>query len=292
MDVKKKNLIILHLTVFVWGFTGILGKEISIAAVPMVWYRVLIASVTLYVWFLITKKNLRISRKQFLYFMGTGAIVAVHWILFFHAIKVSTVSVAVVCLSAFTLFTAILEPIIKKQTLFRTDILVGLIIIAGILMIFKFETRYAIGIAFGLAAAVASSLFATINSVLVQKSEPSIIGFYELLGALFWVSLYRIFDGSFAEIHFNLSGSDWFYLVILGTICTSVAYVAGVAVMRTMSAFRTALITNLEPVYGVLLAVIFYGHEEKMTIGFYLGSVVILAAVFLYPLYKNKKNQL
>ncbi|MET4083814.1 drug/metabolite transporter (DMT)-like permease [Pedobacter sp. UYP30] len=289
---KKKNLIILHLTVFVWGFTGILGKEITVDAVPMVWYRVLIASVTLYIWFLITKKNLKISRKQFLYFMATGGIVAIHWILFFHAIKVSTVSVAVVCLSAFTLFTAILEPLIKRQPIFRTDILVGLLIVIGILLIFKFETQYAVGIAFGLTAAVASSLFATINSVLVQKSEPSIIGFYELVGALFWVTIYRIFDGSFASVHFNLSGSDWFFLFILGTVCTSIAYVAGVAVMRTMSAFRTALITNLEPIYGVILAFIFYGQQETMTTGFYLGSAIILAAVFLYPLYKNKKNQL
>lgn len=289
---KRKNLIILHLTVFVWGFTGILGKEISIDAVPMVWYRVLIASITLYVWFLFTKKNLKITKRQFLHFMSVGGIVAIHWILFFHAIKVSTVSVAVVCLSAFTLFTAILEPLIKKQPIFRTDILVGLLIITGILLIFKFETQYAVGIAFGLTAAVASSLFATINSVLVQKSEPSIIGFYELVGALFWVSIYRIFDGSFVSDHFNLSGSDWFFLIILGTICTSVAYVAGVAVMRTMSAFRTALITNLEPVYGVILAFIFYGQQEQMTNGFYVGTVVILAAVFLYPLYKNKKNQL
>ena len=288
---NKKNLIILHLTVLVWGFTGILGKEISIDAVPMVWYRVAIASITLYVWFLITKKNLKISKKQFYQFIATGAIVAIHWILFFHAIKVSNVSVAVVCLSAFTLFTAILEPLIKKQPIHRTDVLIGALIIVGIFMIFKFETQYTLGITFGLLAAVASSLFATINSVLVQKSEPSIIGFYELAGACFWITIYRIFDGSFASLHFNLSNSDWFYLIILGTICTSVAYVAGVAVMRTMSAFRTALITNLEPIYGVLLAIIFYGQQEKMTSGFYFGTLIILGAVFLYPLYKKRKNQ-
>lgn len=289
---RRKNLIILHLTVLVWGFTGVLGKEISLDAVPMVWYRVLIASITLYLWFLITKKNLRVTKKQFFYFIATGGIVAIHWILFFHAVKISTVSVAVVCLSAFTLFTAILEPIIKKQPIFRADIFVGLLIIIGILMIFKFETQYALGIAFGLTAAVASSLFATINSVLVQKSEPSIIGFYELVGACFWITIYRIFDGSFVSVHFNLSSSDWFYLIILGTICTSVAYVAGVAVMRTMSAFRTALITNLEPVYGVILSFIFYGQQEVMTTGFYLGTVTILGAIFLYPIYKNKQNQL
>ncbi len=288
----RRNLIILHLTVFVWGFTGVLGKLITIDAVPMAWYRVLIASSTLFLWFLATKRKLKITKKQFLYFFLTGGIVAIHWILFFHAIKISTVSVTLVCLSSFTLFTAILEPIIKRQPILRIDIIVGLIIVIGIFMIFKFETQYTLGILFGLSAAVASSLFSIINSILVQENEPTLIGFYELIGALFWITLYRIFDGSFVKTHFALSPSNWFYLTILGTICTSVAYVAGVSVMRTLSAFRTALISNLEPIYGILLAFIFYREKEQMTVGFYAGTVVILSAVFLYPLYKNKKRQL
>ncbi|WP_131538084.1 DMT family transporter [Pedobacter nototheniae] len=290
MDANKKNLLILHLTVFVWGFTGVLGKVISIDAVPMVWYRVLIATSTLLAWFLITKTNLKVTRKQFIQFFLTGGIVAIHWIFFFHAIKVSTVSVTLVCLSSFTLFTAILEPLIKKQPIFMGDILVGLLIIAGIYLIFKFESQYTLGIIFGLLAAVASSLFSTINSTLVQKSEPSIIGFYELIGGLFWITLYRLYDGSLLNTHFNLSLKDWFYLTILGTFCTSVAYVAGVSVMRTLSAFRVALVTNLEPVYGIILAFIFFKNKEQMTGGFYIGAIIILASVFLYPIYKNRKN--
>nr|WP_199159161.1 DMT family transporter [Pedobacter sp. ASV2] len=290
MDANKKNLLILHLTVFVWGFTGVLGKVISIDAVPMVWYRVLIATSTLLAWFLITKTNLKVTRKQFIQFFLTGGIVAIHWIFFFHAIKVSTVSVTLVCLSSFTLFTAILEPLIKKQPIFLGDILVGLLIIAGIYLIFKFESQYTLGIIFGLLAAVASSLFSTINSTFVQKSEPSIIGFYELIGGLFWITLYRLYDGSLLNTHFNLSLKDWFYLTILGTFCTSVAYVAGVSVMRTLSAFRVALVTNLEPVYGIILAFIFFKNKEQMTSGFYIGAIIILASVFLYPIYKNRKN--
>ena len=292
MNATKKNLLILHLTVFVWGFTGVLGKVISIDAVPMVWYRVLIASVTLFAWFILTKKNIKITKKQFLQFFLTGGLVAIHWIFFFYAIKVSTVSVTLVCLSSFTLFTAILEPLIKKQPVFIGDILVGLLIIIGIYMIFKFETRYTLGIIFGLSAAVASSLFSTINSTLVQKSEPSIIGFYELVGGLFWITLYRLYDGSLLNTPFNLSTKDWFYITILGTLCTSVAYVAGVSVMRTLSAFRTALVTNLEPVYGIFLAYIFFKDKEQMTGGFYIGAAIILASVFLYPIYKNRKNHL
>ncbi|WP_316830039.1 DMT family transporter [Pedobacter aquatilis] len=290
MNATKKNLLILHLTVFVWGFTGVLGKVISIDAVPMVWYRVLIASITLFAWFSVTKKDIKISKKQFIQFFLTGGIVAIHWIFFFHAIKVSTVSVTLVCLSSFTLFTAILEPLIKKQQIYIGDILVGILIIIGIYTIFKFESQYTSGIIFGLLAAFAASLFSTINSTFVQKSEPSIIGFYELVGGLFWITLYRIYDGSFLNMPFNLSTKDWFYISILGTFCTSVAYVAGVSVMRTLSAFRTALVTNLEPVYGILLAFIFFKDKEQMTGGFYIGAVIILASVFLYPIYKNRKN--
>jgi len=292
MDQTRKNLLILHFTVLIWGFTGVLGKVISIDAVPLVWYRVLIATSTLFAWFLITKKNIKISKKQFLQFFFTGAIVAIHWIFFFHAIKVSTVSVTLVCLSSFTLFTAILEPLIKKQPIQMSDILIGLIIILGIYMIFKFEGQYTLGIIFGLLAAVASSLFSTINSTLVQKSEPSIIGFYELVGGLFWITLYRLYDGSLMNSSFNLNISDWLYIGILGTLCTSVAYVAGVSVMRTLSAFRVALVTNLEPVYGILLAFIFFKDREQMTAGFYFGAAIILSAIFLYPIYKKRKNKL
>ena len=290
-NLQRKNLIILHITVFIWGFTGILGELISINAVQMVWYRVLIASISLFIYFLWSKTNIKVSKKQFLQFFFTGSIVAVHWIFFFHSIKVANISVSLICLSSVTLFIAILEPLIKKQSISKGDIFIGLVIIAGIYLIFKFESKYTTGIIFGLSAALAASLFSTINSTLVQKTEPSIIGFYELSGAFFWITIYRLFDSSLITETFNLSLMDWFYLIVLGTICTAMAYVAGVGVMRTMSAFRVALITNLEPVYGVILAFLFFGSKEQMTGGFYLGSLLILSAVFFYPIYKKRKNR-
>lgn len=286
-----KNLLILHFTVFIWGFTGILGALISINAVQMVWYRVMIASITLFLYFILSKTSIKVSRKQFLQFIFTGSLVALHWILFFHAIKVSTVSVTLVCLSSFTLFTAILEPIMKRQRMQTGDVVIGFIIILGIYLIFKFETKYTLGIIFGLSAAVASALFSVINSSLVQKSEARIISFYEIAGAFFWITLYRLFDKSLLTETFSLSGSDWLYLFLLGTVCTALAYVAGVGVMRYLSAFRVALITNLEPVYGILLAFLFFGNKETMTPGFYVGAVLILGAVFLYPIYKKRRNQ-
>lgn len=287
----NKNLFILHLTVFIWGFTGILGALISINAVQMVWYRVLIASISLFIYFLLTKTSIKISKRQFFQFFFTGSIVALHWIFFFHSIKVANVSVSLICLSSVTLFIAILEPLIKKQKISKGDIFVGLFIILGIYLIFKFETKYTTGIIFGLLSAVAASFFSTINSTLVQKTNPSIIGFYELAGAFFWVTLYRLFDQSLLTETFNLSATDWFYLIVLGTICTALAYVAGVAVMRTLSAFRVALVTNLEPVYGIILAFLIFGAKEQMSGGFYIGSLFILSAVFIYPIYKRRKSR-
>lgn len=287
----KKNLLILHFTVFIWGFTGILGALISIDPVQMVWYRVMIATITLFLYFKLSGMNLKISGKELLQFFFTGSIVALHWILFFQAIKVSTVSVTLVCLSSFTLFTAILEPLIKRTAIELGDIFIGLVIILGIYLIFKFESNYTAGIIFGLSAALASSLFSIINSNFAKKSDAKVIGFYELSGAFFWITVYRLFDGSLLLERFSLSTADWIYLTILGTVCTALAYIAGVSVMRTLSAFRVALISNLEPVYGIILAFIFFGHKETMSTGFYMGSALILGAVFLYPVYKKRKSR-
>lgn len=288
--VVSKNLIILHVTVFIWGFTGILGALITIDAVSLVWYRVLIAFISLYGYLLYKKVSIRVSRDAFFKLFFTGAIVAAHWILFFKSIKLSTVSVTLVTLSSLTLFTAILEPLIKRQKISRVEIFTGLLIISGIYMIFKFESRYSAGIICGLLSALCASIFSIINSKQIQNRPAPIISFYELIGAWFWVSIYLLIsEGLKAPV--ALSISDLFFLFILGTICTSLAYVAGVAVMKELSAFRVALITNLEPVYGIILAFIFFGKKEQMTPGFYAGAIIVLGTIFLYPYLKNIKRK-
>ncbi len=283
---SNRSLLILHATVFVWGFTGILGALISIPSVQLVWYRVLIAFITLLIYFKATKTPLTVSRESFFKLFFTGAIVGAHWILFFQAIKLSTVSVGLVCLSSLTLFTAILEPLMKKTRISGIEILTGLMIITGIYMIFKFETRYTSGIVCGLLAAFCGSLFSIINSKQVQNRPAPIISFYELIGAWVWVSIYLYYQDGY-DSSMNLNLADLTYLLILGTICTSVAYVAGVAVMKQLSAFRVALITNLEPVYGIALAFLFFGKREAMTAGFYAGATIVMASIFLYPYVKN-----
>lgn len=283
----KRSLIILHGTVLVWGFTGVLGALISIASVPLVWYRVLIAFVTLYIYFKVTKTPLKISREALLKLFFTGAIVGGHWILFFQSIKSSTVSVGLVCLSSLTLFTAILEPVLKKAKISRLEILIGLLIIFGIYLIFKFESRYTTGIILGLLSAFCGALFSIINSRQIQNRPAPIISYYELIGAWVWTSIYLLITGGFNS-SMRLNTSDTIYLLILGIICTSIAYVAGVSVMKYLTAFRVALITNLEPIYGIVLAFLFFGKSEQMTAGFYAGALIIFSSIFLYPYAKSK----
>ncbi|MBC7745245.1 MAG: EamA family transporter [Flavobacterium sp.] len=284
---ENRNLAVLHITVLIWGFTGIIGALISVSATHLVWYRVLIAFITLYLYFIFSKKSFKVSRITLIKLFFTGAVVGAHWILFFQSIKSSTVSVALVCLSSLTLFTAILEPILSNKKISKLEIIIGFLIITGIYLIFKFESQYTFGIICGLLSALCASLFSIINSKQVKNRSATVISFYELIGAWFWISLLMVLKGEFTE-EMKLNFSDLAYLLILGTICTSVAYVAGVSVMKELTAFRVALITNLEPVYGILLAFLFLGKKEQMTIGFYAGCFIILIAIFLYPFIKNR----
>ncbi len=284
---EEKNLLLLHGTVFIWGFTGILGALISVSAVYLVWYRLLIAFVSLLLYFVFARINLKISWKFFLQFLFTGAIVGLHWLLFFQSIKISTVSVTLVCLSATTLFTAVFEPLVTNKKISKLEIVAGLVIITGIFLIFKFEIQYTKGIILGLISASAASIFTIINSQFAKQKPAPVIAFYELLGAFFWVSVYLFFTGGFKH-SMALKNDDLAYLLLLGTVCTSAAYVAGVSVMQYLSAFRVALITNLEPVYGIILAFIFFGDLKKMTPGFWIGAVLILSTIFMFPVVQQK----
>lgn len=283
----NKNVLILHVTVLIWGFTGVLGSLISISASHLVWYRVIIAALSLFVYFLFAGKSMRVTPQHLFQFLAVGGLVGLHWVLFFHSIKISTVSVTLVTLSSTTLFTAILEPIINRKKISLADIGIGLIIIVGIYLIFKFEFQYMWGIIFGLACAFCASIFSILNARMVKKSSATIITFYEMLGAFLWVSLYMLLQNDFS-ISFSLSTADWFYLLLLGVVCTAVAYVFGVSVMKELSAFTVALTTNMEPVYGIILALLIFGHKETMSMGFYAGAIIVLGAVFLYPYVKTK----
>ena len=278
----------LHAVIFVWGFTGILGKLISIPSVSIVWYRTLIAFVSLFLFLLLKKKNWVIDKKPLFHYLGTGIIVALHWYFFFEALKVSTVSVTLATLASATLFTSILEPLFFKKKIVTYEILFGLIVIAGLMLIFQFETKYHLGIIYSLISAFCASLFTTLNGIFVSKGgSPITITMYEMLGSVVTISFYLIGIQSFNIDTLGLFNSgiltfwwDLFYLIILGIICTSIAFVVSVEVMRKLTPFTVSISINMEPIYAIILALLFFGEKEQMSWGFYLGAAMVMTTIF------------
>lgn len=285
----NRNLLLLHITVFIWGFTAIFGALITVSAYELVWYRMLIASISLFAYeYFFVKSDSALSNKRRLKLLGIGGIVALHWFFFYHSIKTSTISVALVCLSSSALFTSFLSPIFnKKKEISLVDLIIGLVIIIGIILIFSFETKYTEGIIYGLLASLFATIFTILNEIEVKGLKASTIGKYEMLGGFIGISIYMLLTNSQHPYQMQISSSDLMYLIILGTVCTALAYVMGVAVMKELSAYTVVLTTNLEPVYGIILAVIIFGKKELMTAGFYQGAAIILLAVFVYPFVKT-----
>jgi drug/metabolite transporter (DMT)-like permease len=277
---RYRSFILLHLIVFIWGWTAILGKLITISSTSLVWYRILIAVGGIIIYLKAIKVPLRTNARSLAKFFGVGLIIALHWVFFYEAIKVSTVSVTLACFSSGTLFASFLEPLLFRRRIVPLEIIFGIIVIAGIYLIFRFESKYGLGIIYSLSAAFLSSLFTVFNGILVRDHDSKIISFYELLGGFTGLTLFLLLSGSFTPEFFNVSPRDWLYLVILALVCTAFAFIVSVEIMKEINPFTVVLTVNLEPIYGIILAYFIFGEEEKMTLGFYIGSIVILATIF------------
>lgn len=287
MFFKNKNLLLLHFIVFIWGWAPIVGKLISVQAFQLVWFRLLIAVVAVAIYLIFIKQNLRISGKDFLQLSGIGAIIAFHWFCFYHAIKISNVSVTLVAFATGTLFTSIIEPIFYKRKIIRYELIFGMVIIGAIAMIFKVETRYAWGILFGILAAVTASFFTVFNGLLVRRLPSPVITVYELGGGFVALSAYLFFTGNFNQSFFTISPADWGWLLLLSIIGTAFTFIASVNVMKKISPYTMTLTINLETIYGIIIAYFIWKKDEAMTPGFYLGTLIILATIFGNGLLKN-----
>lgn len=279
----SKNLLKLHVTVFIWGFTAVLGQLISKSALILVWYRLLIACITLFLFLIFKRTSFQFSRNSLIRYLGIGVLVATHWVFFYLSIKVSKISVALVALSSITLFTGILDPLLNRRKPSGLDIVVGLFIMSGILLIFRFEYQYSLGTILGLIAGLLASLFTIINSWEAKTNDTVLISFFELTGGFLFLSLFLYFNKNLNFESLKLYYSDLIYLLLLGIVCTAIAYVMAFAVMKTISPFTVNLITSLEPVYGIILALLFFGKSETLKPGFYWGALIILGSVFLHP---------
>jgi len=283
-----KDYLMLHFVVLIWGFTAILGMLISIPTIEMVFYRTFLAFVTLGLIFWWRKTKIRIPKKELLKILATGGIICLHWLLFFGAARVSNISVCLAGLATASFWTAFIEPLVNKTKVKWYEVLLGLVIIVGLVIIFSFELDYWLGLVMSVASALLGASFMVINSRLTKRGNPYIITFYEMLGAcLFSVLALFCYQLFYSEEGLQLipTAMDWLWLFLLAGFCTVYAFSVSVELMKRLTAFAVNLTVNLEPVYGILLAVLIFGEKEKMTGGFYLGTLIILLAVCLYPLF-------
>ena len=283
-----KDYAMLHFIVMIWGFTAILGLLISLPSLEVVFYRTLIASALIGVGFAWKKSSLRVSRAELWKIMGTGVIVALHWVLFFGAARVSTASVCLAGMATTSLWTALIEPLANRKPVKLFEIFLGLMVLSGLYVIFRFELDYWLGLLMAVISALLGAVFSVINSKLTKRHEPFVLTFYEMLAACLFAGLLLPLNTLvFPEESLLLipQGMDWIWLALLSGVCTVYAFSVSVELMRRISAFAVNLTINLEPVYGILLAVIIFGEKEQMTGGFYLGTLIILVSVLIYPVY-------
>ena len=280
----------LHLIVFLWGFTAILGKLIHANAEVLVFYRMLFASVFLYVFIRFIKKDsIKVSKILLLKLIGVGSLMAFHWLFFFSSIKVSNVAIALSCLGTSTLFAALLEPLIFKRKIDVSEIVMGVIIVICISLIFKVEFHYKLGIIYGLICALLGTVFSVFNGKLYGKTSSGNIIFYEIFGGWFVISLYYVFSGQISQIS-EISYRDLALLTILASVFTAFPMFESVNLMKYISPFTLILTVNLEPIYGIILAFFIFGESEKMSAVFYGASLVMILAIVVNGVIKARKK--
>ena len=290
-NAKTKNYLHLHFLVFIAGFTAILGELITIKAIPLVWYRMVIASILMFIYIKVAKVKLKITLKSLLRLSIAGIIIALHWITFFGAIDESNISIALAMFSTGAFFASLIEPLIYRRTIIWYEILLGFIVIIGVFIITQSEIKYLTGILLGISAAFFSSLFAVLNGKFLTQHTATVISFYEFLSGVLFISIYILFFGDgFSLDFFSLSTSDFWYLFILASVCTAYAFIAAVYVMKLISPYTVVLTYNLEPIYGIIMAIILFPEKEQMSASFYYGAMVIIASVILNGILKNTRK--
>lgn len=285
----KKAFIQLHIAVFLAGFTGVLGRLITLNESLLVAYRLLITCAALWLLHALAKKPPQVSQSQILQAGGIGCILVLHWVTFYAGIKFGTVSTALVCFSAIGFFTAILEPLLLRKPFDLTEILLGLLVIAGISIVFHFDPRYKTGIIISLISALLASIFPVLNRPLLRTMNVEAATRYQLTGGfVFMCALLPFYIHYFDVTRWVPSATDWFWLVFLALVCTVLAYSLSMSALQKIPAFTVNLTYNLEPVYGIALAFLIFREDKSVSAGFYYGLALIMTAVVLQTLRLRK----
>lgn len=285
----------LHFIVFLFGFTAVLGKLISLPSVEMVFYRTLLAALGMAVLMLIIKTDFTVSKTDLLKILLTSIIVAIHWITFFVSGKISNPSTSLVGFATCSFWAAIFEPIAKRKKIELLEIGLGVVVLVGLGIILALDFKYPLGLFLGVISGMTAALFTVINSKLVTRVNTYSITFYEMLGACISIFLFLpIYKNTFAvggKLLLVPTYVDWVYIAIMAFACSVYAYSAAIELTKKLSVFFIQLALNLEPVYGIILALLIFGQSEVMSLKFYLGTLIILSAVVAYPYLKRKTEQ-
>ena len=274
--------------VLILGFTGIFGKLVSLNTIELVWYRMLIAFITLFTFLVFKKELTKIKKKDFFGLLFVGSLVAVHWFFFFESIKVSNVSVAVVCLSTASFFSAMIEPLFLKRKPKLYEYILGIVVFVTLFLMLEAETKYTMGYVYGIIASFLGTLFTLYNAKYINRLEASKITMVEMLAGVIIFSILMLLNKEIGINNLKIDINDFVYLLLLGTICTAAVFVWMVEIMKYISPYSLIMAINLEPIYSIVLALIIFSESEHMNLSFYIGASVIILVVFLESYLKNK----
>lgn len=287
----KKAYFYMHFAIFLWGFTGIFGKAIQMSEGMIVWYRMIISAVGLLPLLLIKKSALP-GPREILEITFVGALVALHWILFYGAIKASNVSIALSCFSSISLFTALLDPLTKRMKPKLAEILLGVCVIVGLYLIFSVQQLFINGILLAIGSAFVGAIFTIWNKKLTDKHPPEIITFYELAAGFVVLSCLLPLYFNVTGTQFEIPGAiDIVYLLLLGLICTSYAFTISLKALKQLDAFTMNLSVNLEPLYSILLAMVLFKEYDVLNGGFIAGTVIILGSIVVHSWFRWSKRK-
>lgn len=290
MDQRRKAYLETHIAVILFGFTAILGKLISISAFQLVWWRVLFTAFSLIAFNAVRKGFQSSNKKNYLKFLLIGIIVGLHWVCFYGAIKFANASIALVTFATIALFTAFLNPLILRTRINKLDVIIGILIIPGmVLIVNNIDINLVTGFWLGILSAFLASLFTVYNKKYIKDADPILITFLEMSGA--WIFLSLCLPFYIFGMENTMKTPNWLdlvYLLILALLCTTLAYVLSLKALKHISTFESNLIYNLEPIYGIALAILILNEHKELTLNFYLGVALILSLIFIHPILTKK----
>lgn len=288
----KKSYLILHIAVLLAGFTGIFAKLISLNEFPLVWFRILFSTIILFFVLKLFNVVRLASTKEAFKIARVGLLITIHWLFFYASIKYSNISIGVVCYCLTSFFTAIFEPLLNKKKFSAVQLLLSALTLFGISLIFHFDTSYQLGIILGVVSSAFAALYTIYNERLVRSYDSKLINYYQMVGGLVGLTLLLpVYFYLFPDVRFVPNVADTIYLILLALFCTVGLYVLFAETLKKLSAFTVNLSFNLEPIYAIIIAFLFFKEGKEVNVSFYIGLAFVIVSVVLQSLLSMRGRQ-